>query len=156
MRSCPTNRGLPQVHGRGGGVFRARCACGAWSCKGNVSHRQMGPRMSILPTKRPKADGPLAVQDCDTSFARLPRVHRHDGALDASISRRPGPWQAQKSPHQLRAFCYFRDWLRGLDLNQRPSGYEPDELPDCSTPRHRFWRPETPKGPTLWGGPSTM
>ena len=29
-------------------------------------------------------------------------------------------------------------WLRGLDLNQRPSGYEPDELPDCSTPRHRF------------------
>ena len=27
------------------------------------------------------------------------------------------------------------NWLRGLDLNQGPSGYEPDELPDCSTPR---------------------
>ena len=27
-------------------------------------------------------------------------------------------------------------WLRGPDLNQRPSGYEPDELPDCSTPRY--------------------
>jgi len=26
--------------------------------------------------------------------------------------------------------------LRGLDLNQGPSGYEPDELPDCSTPRY--------------------
>jgi PAS domain S-box-containing protein len=26
-------------------------------------------------------------------------------------------------------------WLRGTDLNCRPSGYEPDELPDCSTPR---------------------
>ncbi len=25
--------------------------------------------------------------------------------------------------------------LRGQDLNLRPSGYEPDELPDCSTPR---------------------
>ena len=28
------------------------------------------------------------------------------------------------------------NWLRGLDLNQRPSGYEPVELPGCSTPRH--------------------
>jgi hypothetical protein len=24
-------------------------------------------------------------------------------------------------------------WVQGLDLNQRPSGYEPDELPGCST-----------------------
>jgi hypothetical protein len=23
--------------------------------------------------------------------------------------------------------------VQGLDLNQRPSGYEPDELPGCST-----------------------
>jgi membrane-bound lytic murein transglycosylase A len=27
------------------------------------------------------------------------------------------------------------DWLRGVDLNHRPLGYEPNELPDCSTPR---------------------
>ena len=26
-------------------------------------------------------------------------------------------------------------WLRGPDLNQRPLGYEPNELPDCSTSR---------------------
>ncbi len=25
------------------------------------------------------------------------------------------------------------NWVQGLDLNQRPSGYEPDELPGCST-----------------------
>ncbi len=37
----------------------------------------------------------------------------------------------QKGPAEGRAIF----WLRGLDLNQRPSGYEPDELPDCSTPR---------------------
>gem|GEM_PF-4609446 len=29
-------------------------------------------------------------------------------------------------------------WLRGLDSNQRPLGYEPNELPGCSTPRHRL------------------
>ena len=29
-------------------------------------------------------------------------------------------------------------WLRGRDLNPRPSGYEPDELPGCSTPRLGF------------------
>jgi hypothetical protein len=27
-----------------------------------------------------------------------------------------------------------------LDLNQRPSGYEPDELPGCSTPRIDYSR----------------
>ena len=32
----------------------------------------------------------------------------------------------------------YEDWWRGGDLNFRPSGYEPDELPDCSTPRRTY------------------
>ena len=55
--------------------------------------------------------------------------------------------------------------MRGLDLNQRPSGYEPDELPDCSTPRyHRVpqapaptsvgWAALAPGGAA--GGPSAL
>ena len=35
------------------------------------------------------------------------------------------------------------NWLRGLDLNQRPLGYEPNELPGCSTPQldcNKAWR----------------
>jgi hypothetical protein len=35
---------------------------------------------------------------------------------------------------------FYLKWLRGPDSNQRPSGYEPDELPDCSTPRHQIVR----------------
>ena len=31
---------------------------------------------------------------------------------------------------------FTEKWLREPDLNQRPSGYEPDELPNCSIPRY--------------------
>jgi hypothetical protein len=38
-------------------------------------------------------------------------------------------------------------WLRGLDLNQGPLGYEPNELPDCSTP-HLDSNNRSPQGQT--------
>ena len=39
--------------------------------------------------------------------------------------------------------------MRGRDLNPRPLGYEPNELPDCSTPRH-----QAHNHPTCYHGPS--
>ena len=46
--------------------------------------------------------------------------------------------KAQPQPQQFMMFVgLFRGgiWLRGVDLNHRPLGYEPNELPDCSTPQ---------------------
>ena len=37
-------------------------------------------------------------------------------------------------------------WLRELDLNQQPLGYEPSELPDCSIPRYEFIKVAEEKG----------
>ncbi len=38
----------------------------------------------------------------------------------------------------LRHISHSFDKLQGRDLNPRPPGYEPDELPDCSTLRQVF------------------
>src|SRR5678815_5464230 len=61
----------------------------------------------------------------------------HSGVASAVARRRE--WRAcactAETGHEM-GFQARKYWLRGGDLNPRPLGYEPNELPDCSTPRH--------------------
>jgi hypothetical protein len=84
-------------------------------------------------------------------FATLPggRVHRRDfrssatfrsydlesadqdiGDADVKLA-----FEILKNVNAVSCRHAAKNWLRGRDLNPRPSGYEPDELPGCSTPR---------------------
>jgi hypothetical protein len=57
-------------------------------------------------------------------------------------------WRVLESGRTAERACIGKTqarlyWLRGRDLNPRPLGYEPNELPDCSTPR-RHYAPNPP------------
>ena len=44
-------------------------------------------------------------------------------------------WPCLSPTDRLAPSLRLSIWLLGLDLNQRPSAHEADELPDCSTQR---------------------
>jgi hypothetical protein len=59
--------------------------------------------------------------------------------MSTETRTRDGHWRGMRREASLLGLvsALFCDgfWLRGVDLNHRPLGYEPNELPDCSTPR---------------------
>ena len=57
------------------------------------------------------------------------KVPRHG---EATARDRPGEWTLLGGLDWVGSTLR---WLRGVDLNHRPLGYEPNELPDCSTPQ---------------------
>src|SRR5215813_11528357 len=66
--------------------------------------------------------------------------------LFALVSQR-----AQQKTPRSRSFATLGFKWRGQDLNLRPRGYEPRELPGCSTPRHVLRRPTTRQPPrVIW------
>ena len=82
--------------------------------------------------------------------------HRHRDFQSLALPTELQSQMAVPTRIELAIFCVTgrRDnryttgpnWLRKLDLNQRPSGYEPDELPDCSIPRYK-WRRKRDSNP---------
>ena len=65
---------------------------------------------------------------CSTDWAMKPQMAVPTGfepAIFCVTGRRDGPLHYGTLK-----------WLREMDLNQRPLGYEPSELPSCSIPRY--------------------
>ena len=72
----------------------------------------------VKPAREKPVDEPFLAQSAELRDPNPESSGRVEGA--ATMPPPPTDWI---------------DWLRGLDLNQRPLGYEPNELPGCSTPR---------------------
>ena len=94
----------------------------------------MSNMASFLTTSRTK----MWLREPDLN--QRPSGYEPDELPDCSIPRpidrlKHGVGFAMSNMASFLTISRTKMWLREPDLNQRPSGYEPDELPDCSIPR---------------------
>ena len=112
----------------------------------NASPRNICPSWGI-PCRKPEGERITSqllrrwIRAAYSNQGTFPAEHRKNHSfLSGYISSNGGPGRNRTndtwifSPLLYR-LSYGTIWLRGKDLNQRPPGYEPDELPGCSTPR---------------------
>ena len=76
--------------------------------------------------RTPEPEGADLQSAAFSLFATLPKYTN-----GARRNRTADTWSFNPLLYQLS----YRALLREQDLNLRPSGYEPDELPSCSIPR---------------------
>ena len=87
-------------------------------------------QLSYRPIKKLKAGDENRTRDNSLEGCGFTtKLHPQYGA---GQNRTADTWSFNPLLYQL---SYRAKLLREQDLNLRPSGYEPDELPDCSIPR---------------------
>ena len=94
---------------------------------------EAGTLVSLKPELH--APGTPVASSEHSDSGRLSEGDRNDESFRLYRGRKeilPGIGEPGEPGDNRNLFRFF--WLRGLDLNQRPLGYEPNELPDCSTP----------------------
>jgi hypothetical protein len=94
---------------------------------------ESGERFGPVGAQKEKKQGllPLSGKNRENGHATQVAVYKRDAAI----------LKMAAFVNQLRpGFAIPGKWLRGRDLNPRPSGYEPDELPGCSTPRSGLFK----------------
>ena len=118
---------------------------------GRIGLSSIACAAAVDSSMRPSAAIPCSMPG---SWASVPTVELKAIGSDWATG---GPyvghgWATKQNAHcEVGVCCRPKPricWLRGLDLNQRPLGYEPNELPDCSTPRLKN-ESVARKGPSL-------